>query len=429
MSSRFRLNSWVLPALLLVSLIMEFISPSRVWTMIIIGLGGALILGFFWARGLARGLSLKREMRYGWAQVGDRLEERFTLTNHSVFPAIWVEIDDHSTMPDYHASLATGLGSNSESQLVTRGICSRRGLYILGGATLQSSDPLGLFSVRYEDAASATLLVLPPIVPLPGIDIHPGGALGDGRPRPNAPEQSVGAAGVREYQPGDPLKRIHWPTTARLGKPFVRTFDGTPASNWWIVLDLDSAAQVGQGYDSTEEHGVILAASLIDRALRSRQPVGLAINGHKPAWFPPKEGEQQRFALMYALALAQTGDFSLAEFVSRNERAFGMGSSLIIITASSSPDWLKALPQLAWRGIVPTVLLLDPLTFGGAANPAPLAARCAQMGIACHVIPRELLDRPEARPGHSGEWEWRTSFTGKAIATQKPSGAEWRPLV
>ncbi len=394
-----------------------------------IGLGGALIVSFFWARGLARGLTLKREIRFGWAQVGDRLEERFTLTNTSNFPAIWLEIDDHSTMPDYHASLATGLGSNTESQLLTRGTCSRRGLYILGGATLQSGDPLGIFSVTHEDAASATLLVLPPVVPLPAIDIHPGGALGDGRPRPNSPEQSVGAAGVREYQPGDSLKRIHWPTTARLGKPFVRLFDGTPASNWWIVLDLDAAAQVGQGYDSTDEHGVILAASLIDRALRSRQPVGLAVNGHEPAWTPPREGQQQRFGLLYTLALAQPGSFSLADFIRCNERAFGMGSSLIIITASTEPAWLEALAPLAWRGIIPTVLLLDPLTFGGQANPALQVTRCGQMGVACHVIPRELLDRPEARPGHSGEWEWRTSFTGKVTATHNPPGADWRPLV
>ena len=86
---------------------------------LLVGLGGAWLLAYFWARSLARNLGLVREMRYGWAQVGDRLEERFTVINHSKFPATWVEVQDLSNLPGYRVSQATSVSGKSTSQWLT----------------------------------------------------------------------------------------------------------------------------------------------------------------------------------------------------------------------------------------------------------------------------------------------------------------------
>jgi hypothetical protein len=77
---------------------------------------------------------------------------------------------------------------------------------------------------------------------------------------------------------------------------------------------------------------------------------------------------------------------------------------------------------------VPTILLLDPASFGGAGNASGLTARAQQMGVSCHVISRDLLDRPEAHPGQQGRWEWRVSVTGKVTPLRKPLDNEWRRL-
>jgi uncharacterized protein (DUF58 family) len=356
------------------------------------------------------------------------LEERFTITNDSFFPATWVEIDDFSTLPDYHASFVTSVGANSRNEQTTRGICSRRGLYILGGSWLQSGDPLGIYTVTIDYPISQTLLVLPPVVPLPSIDVTPGGFMGDGRPRSHSPELSVGAAGVREYQPGDAVRMIHWPTSARHNKTFVRLLDGTPAADWWILLDLDAKSQVGQAPDSTEELAIVLAASLADHGLRSRKAVGLTINGQQACWLPPRAHENQRWNMFRALALARPGGLSLQHYLERSGKSFGKQSSLVIITANSSAAWLEGLAPLQWRGTVPTVMLLDPLDFGGAGNASGLSTQLEHMGIHCHIIPHDLLDTPEAHPGHAGRWAWRTSATGKAIPISKPQDTEWRKL-
>lgn len=424
-----RLNNWLLLILLALSIVMQVIDPSRVWKILIVGLGSAWLVGWLWARGLARSLQLTREMRYGWAQVGDRLEERFTLLNASLFPATWVEIEDHSTLPGYRASLATAVGGEGEVTLLTEGYCARRGLYLLGGSTLRSGDPLGMYTVTLEDPASRALLVLPPVVPLPLIDVTPGGYLGDGRPRLRAPEESVRAAGVREYRPGDPLRRIHWPTSARQGKLFTRQLEGNPAGDWWILLDMDQNAQAGSDQDSTVEHGVMLAASLADRGLREKQAVGLAINGAEPCWLTPRENERQRWDILRALALAQPGGLSLRDFLQRGGKSFGKQASLVIITASTRTDWLESLAPLLWRGLVPTVLLLEAASFGGQGSSQAVAEQLQGIGIACHVIPRDLLNRPEARPGQAGRWQFRQSkITGKVQAIQRPEDLDWRRL-
>jgi hypothetical protein len=100
----------------------------------------------------------------------------------------------------------------------------------------------------------------------------------------------------------------------------------------------------------------------------------------------------------------------------------------LIITASTEPGWLEALLPLTWRGINPTILLLDPQSFGGTGTTTNLESLLQQLGLTCHVITRDLLNRPEAHPGHRGQWEWRSTPTGRAIARQAPANSEWGKL-
>jgi len=428
MQKRIRLNSRLLPVLVLALLVLRLASPFAGWTVLLAGFGGAWLAGYLWARILSRSLRLTRQVRYGWAQVGDHLEERFILENNAFLPGLWVEVDDHTDMPGYLTSRATGIGALARVTWITQGQCTRRGMFTLGPTTLRTSDPLGLFTVEIHDPRRALLLVTPPMVPLPGIQVTAGGRSGEGRPRPEAPERTVSAAGTRPYTPGDSLRWIHWPTSARREQLFMRTFEGSPTSPWWILVDLDQACMAGEGQDSTEEHAVILAASLAARGLGLNRPVGLAANAQPLAWLPPREGEGQRWEILRSLAQLAPTDRSLPEMLVRLPPAFGRDSSLVLITANPDPAWVQHLLPLAWRGAVPTVLLLDPASFGGRGSAQGAAAHLHSAGIACTVIGRELLDTPQARPGQAGRWEWRVSPTGRAVAVRRPEDVEWRAL-
>ena len=80
-----------------------------------------------------------------------------------------------------------------------------------------------------------------------------------------------------------------------------------------------------------------------------------------------------------------------------------------------------------WRGIMPTIFLLDAASFGGGATTTGITQALQFLGVTCHVIPKELLDKPQARPGREGEWEWRISATGKAIPV-RVAQEDWRGL-
>jgi uncharacterized protein (DUF58 family) len=427
MKSTLRLNAKLFPVIGAIAFVMQIIDPSRVWVILLIGIGGTWLVCWWWVRGLARSLTFHREIRYGWAQVGDRLEERFTLTNRFVLPATWVTVQDHSTLPDHHASIATGVDGASESQWRILSQCTRRGVYTLGGTTLETGDPLGVYTLLFEDQASSTLAVMPPVVALPKFHIRSSGWAGEGSTNPRSLEETISASHIREMSPNDPMRWIHWKSTARQNKFFVRQFEGTPAGDWWILLDLHKDSQLGTGWDSTEEHAVILAASLAAQGLNEQYPVGLTVNGLEPAWHVPRRNENQQRLLSKSLAVAASSELDLKNYLQRIGKTLGSHCSLLIITANATAEWTQALIPLIWRGVLPTVFLLDPISFGGQSNTQAVESALGQINTACHIIPKEMLDTRQSRPGTKGEWVWRISGTGRAIAVKAPV-EDWRGL-
>src|SRR5206468_7741609 len=111
---------------------------------------------------------------------------------------------------------------DSENQWRTQRECTRRGIFALGPTTLRSGDPFGLYTVTISYAAATTLVVMPPIVDLPTIEVAPGGRVGEGRQRADAFERTISVAGVRDYVSGDSMTRIHWPTSLRHDALYVR---------------------------------------------------------------------------------------------------------------------------------------------------------------------------------------------------------------
>ena len=424
----FRLKSLFLPILCLLFLVLYFIDAYRGWSVLLIGFGGAVLISFFWARGLSRGLYLNREMRFGWAQVGDHLEERFTLINHSRFPGIWVEVFDQTNMPNYQASQVRGVGGFTENRWIVRSVCSQRGLFIFGPTTVRATDPFGLFSVTLHDPRSATMIVMPPVVSLPPIQVAPGGRVGEGTPLFNAPERTVSSASVREYVPGDSLRWVHWKTTARRNEIFVRIFEGMPAGDWWIVLDLDQNVQVGTGLDSTQEHGIILAASLANLGMRSGRSVGLITYGKDLVWLSPKMSDEHNWAILRELALVETGDYPLPDLLELARPNLGRNTSLILITPSVKDNWIEPLLATRQQQVVPTVLLFDPVTFGGSEAIDAVEGTLNEMGFNHDVISRDLLDSKDLQPGHEGHWKWRITPLGKAVSVQEGQELDWRKL-
>ncbi len=422
---KIQFRSFLIPAITIGTLGFQIFSPFKGWMILLTGFGGAWLLSYLWVRSLARGLHLVREMRFGWAQVGDSIQERFTLRNRGWAPALWIMIIDHSDMPGYKISSVIGVGSGERRHWFSRGSCGRRGLFTLGPTSLESGDAFGIYRVRLDYKASFTMLVVPPVVHLPSIEIAPGGRAGEGRRFHRALEQTISAGSVREYIPGDDMRRLHWATTARRGEPYMRVFEHTPASDWWIVLDMDKNVQTGEDQNATDEHGVVLAASLASQGMRLGKAVGLVMHGQKLTWLRPSFGDLHRWEMLRALAHVRRGETPLATLLERTRGALGQRTSLILITPSLDTTWLRAMGLLLRRDIIPTVLLLDPNSFGGEGDASFVEQMLAKQGVTFYRIRADMLERPMNTADNP--WQWQVTPMGRAVldASQKQP---WRTL-
>ena len=143
----------------------------------------------------------------------------------------------------------------------------RRGLFRFDGLTLARTDPFGLFRSFTKLKAPETMLILPkryllPQIPLPGtMRFQEGGV---------ALASNVGQSdefvALREYRRGDPLRRIHWRSWARIGKPIVREFEDEFFSRYALVLDTFSE----EPFSETFEEAISVAASFAC-AVRSQE--------------------------------------------------------------------------------------------------------------------------------------------------------------
>lgn len=350
-SARLRMKgaSRLIPWLWFIMLGVQLVFPYRGWIIMLVGLGGAWLLARIWARSLAQGLNLERETRFHWSQVGDQMLERLTLINRSPFPAPWVELIDRSSVPMVQRSRAFAIGRSTSLRWHERIICRQRGRFVLGPTTLKTGDPFGLFDVEINLTQTASLLVLPPVIAWASLPILSQGRDEEGRATRAQVEAGVAAAQVRPYVPGDSLRRIHWPTSAKYGELHIRQFDRATRGDWLIVLDMTASHYTGQGHDSTLEACVVLAASIAEYGLTEGRSVGLASLGPQGlVWISPRQGDAHRWEVLAALAEVQPGETDLADLVRMASRRLGGETSLMAITPSTRLAQFE--PLLAGEG-------------------------------------------------------------------------------
>ncbi len=281
---RLSIHQWLPFAALPLLLLWYLASPAPAAIMGAAALAGLILCSYLWARSMARQVRGQRRLRYAAFQVGDELEEQVSLTNDSILPAIWAEFYDTANLPGYTVTSVHFADSRSTTSWRDHTTCTRRGLFRLGPWELRLGDPFGVFRVRQVYLEKNEVLVYPPLAPLPERLLPRGQVLGEERPL-NQPlrAETQDAFTARPYQPGDPLRHIHWPVTARHDYPHVRVFEPEDSSTVWLVADLDAAAHTGQGSDSSLENMIILLASLAAELLRRRVAVGLlAYSGPGP---------------------------------------------------------------------------------------------------------------------------------------------------
>ena len=388
--------------------------------MIVIGLVGRAITGisaymriaylgflfygisWIWSLVLLRGVRVKRKARRNRASVGDIFEEEFEISGISWPGYLWLEVDNNSTLPMASGSrLITGIGWRQKRFYTSRTLLTTRGSFILGPTTLASGDPLGLFTVSRSFIADTTLVVLPMIFPIKKFPLPPGLLPGGKSIRKKTTNITPHAAGVREYSQGDPMKRIHWPSTAKRGRFMVKEFEQDPEAEVWLFIDAEEGGQVrikeilpslGSGVffrkpkirlpRDTFEYSISIAASLGKFLLDEKRAVGLVCAERHFTVLPAERGDRQAGKLLETLAFLQPqGKLPISRLVSLQAKHIPMGSSVLLITTDTNQQVVLAMENLRRLNLRPAVVLVNPESFGGKGEPKKITSILKRMNI------------------------------------------------
>jgi uncharacterized protein (DUF58 family) len=323
-------------------------------------------------------------------QVGDILKGNVHVRNNSPLPTGWVEIVQMSDMPGNASGIATTIAAWGHKWLETHTFCHARGVYTVGPLMARTSDPLGLFRVQIIQGNPIKVVVQPPVVALPYFHLPVAEGSGEENVQQRSQTRTPHVSTIREYIYGDSLNQIHWLSTAKSGQLMSKEFDSGGGGDVWIVLDLEQKIHCSQGTERTDEYAVAIATSLAHLVLTEEHSVGLIAYGDHEHFLPLKGGTKQMSRVLETLTLSKTeGYTALAEVLVKNAGQFGRSSSLLVVTSSTTTEWISVLQELRYRGLNIVVVLVDPTSFAGKQALDEVVMELVGIGIPSYVVHRE----------------------------------------
>jgi len=341
----------------------------------VIGLLIALA-SWIWQRYCFAGVTYRRTLTQRRAFFDEEIDLVLEVVNRKLLPLPWLEVEDE--VPEALTFLEAELVSSHKPRRRTlvhlcsprwyerirrryRLRCTHRGLYEFGPATLQSGDLFGLSVQQREVSETDRLIVYPRIVPLEQLGLAAHGPFGDVVTPHTLWDDPTYLAGVRAYQAGDPLRRIHWKASARLSGLQVKLVE--PTTHARLALFLDMQTLRGQawwaGHDPfLVELAIIVATSVAAWAAEHKLPVGLYVNGPRfrgtgPATIalPPSEHPRQLQAILEALAtVIPVATVAFADLLATEIPLLPWGTTAIAITALPDADSLTVLEATRRQG-------------------------------------------------------------------------------
>ena len=350
-------------------------------------LGLTSVVSFIWTWLGVQWLEITVDRRTRRAHVGETIEERITVRNTGMLPKPPLEIDDLTDLPGYSSGLVASLPRGGTRSWRTATPARKRGVYFLGPVRAVSTDIFGLFRRERRIGDSESLVIYPRIHELPGFQIPTAHLSGDNTTRRRSHDLTPHAASVREYTFGDSISRVHWNSTARLGKLMSKEFDLDRSGDIWLLVDLHQDVQAGELEESTDEYAVSIAASLARRYLDSGLPIGLIAYGEKRYFLSPETGAAHFDRILEFLAMSRAeGTTHLSDVVTTEEAQFAYNSALVVMTPSHRSDWPSALRELARRRVRVAVTLLDSNSFGGYFDTTATLPALEAAGVPAYIV-------------------------------------------
>ncbi len=390
-----------------------------------------MIVSRFLARTWAENVVATRECNKLTAGIGETVAVVVTVKNQGAIPVAWAFLED---LLPRHALLyrpphlgvygkrvqLTMLKKRGRTSLLYQLECNRRGYYQIGPLVLETGDLFGLHRRYCVLTEPHFLLVYPEVVPLEGFELASRRPIGEVRMSHRLFEDPTRIAGVRAYQAGDPLNRVHWKATARTGLLHSKVYEPSTIAGATLVLDFHQDAYDPKHEPFRSELAITAVASMANAVYQLGQQVGLVTNARDAAdrigqegWdydlrtrdaarraaamraesdrlaplvVPTQRGPEQFMRILETLArLELTDGLTLAQLIGETANRMPRDATVIVLLPRVDDQAAIALGNLRRRGFAITafVNLYDEFEYAEAAGKL----------LAEGVEVRQLVDR------------------------------------
>ena len=227
-------------------------------------------------------------------KAGSRLPVSLTIENTGRIPIIWLLAEDllprRATLTEMAPLKVYGkrldvmlLMPGEKRQLNYEVECHRRGYFQIGPTVLETGDLMGLYRRYRVGTDPQYVTVLPPVTPLSGYDIGSRRPIGEIRMRENVMDDPTRLRGIRRWQPGDPMRSVHWAATARTGTLHSKVYEPSSIAGATLVLDLHADSNPEHHEPIRSDLAIAAAASIATALHDASEPFGMVSNGRDAA--------------------------------------------------------------------------------------------------------------------------------------------------
>jgi uncharacterized protein (DUF58 family) len=327
-----------------------------------LGLVLAVAAAALWVRLFHKPMTLSRVHVRGQHLAGDDVPVNLELRAEGLVPAGSVVVHERiARLGDRETTLERRAGT-----LVGRYVLRRvpRGRYPIESAEVVLEDPFGLERVSVPIPLAESLLVFPRLVELDRLFSESGSRALEGRRLLLRRPTGFDLHSVREYEQGESLRRVHWPSTAKRAQLMVKELEDAPRDEVAVVLDGDASVVVGPRHDSSFELQVRAAGSILKaHASRGRRAV-LLVNSSSRAFqrVHSFDGDWRRAYELLA-AVEPDGPTPVASFLADETGPAGRALELTVVTAALAPRLVDRLLQRTLARHATSLVLVDPASF------------------------------------------------------------------
>jgi uncharacterized protein (DUF58 family) len=390
---------------------------ASLWVLAAIVAAAVILLNRFMAVTWSRCTIAVRDGKDEERKVGESLEIKVTVTNNSRIPVFWLLVEDLVPRWATIHSPPTLAVEGDRMQVIlmwpgqTRSLeyqitCNRRGYFQIGPTVLETGDLMGLYRRYRVGTHPQFVTVLPKTIQLEGYDIASRRPMGEIRMRDNVLEDPTRLRGIRRWQPGDPMRRVHWAATARTGVLHSKVYEPTSIAGATLVLDMHIDTNPTEHEPIRTDLAITTAMSIANSLHDQSQPFAMVSNGRdaadrirtdgwigdhrvraqaqqsatmldkndrlRPVILDAGRGALHLQQLRTTLARLERSDgMSLAKLLAETESRISNETTLIAIFQKAPPETISTLIGFARRGkaVAAIINTLDINDYSAAAGP------------------------------------------------------------